>query len=139
MQARFKAVEVGTALPPDLPAVWADERRLAQVLLNLLLNAGDAMRGEGEVRIEARADGEQVEVTVADGGPGFAAGDLGRAFDPFFTTKDPGQGTGLGLAVCDGIMRSFGGDIAAENGARGGAVLRLRFRRAPGSAPPPAC
>ena len=135
VQARFKAVAVELAIPEDLPAVRADRHRLAQVLLNVLLNAGDAMGGGGSVRVAARTSGATVEVDVADDGPGIPAADLARVFDPFFTTKPPGHGTGLGLAVCHGLMESFGGDISAENAPAGGAVLRLRFRAASSAVP----
>jgi two-component system, NtrC family, sensor kinase len=128
VQARFRSVEVALDLPGDLPPVRADERRLGQVLLNLLMNAGDAMEGSGAVRIAARAEGEHVRVEVADGGPGILPEHLPRLFDPFFTTKPPGKGTGLGLAVCHGIVESLGGEIAAENGPSGGAVFSLRLR-----------
>jgi signal transduction histidine kinase len=127
MQPRFKGVVVERELPPDLPPIRADEGRLAQVLLNLLLNAGDAMAGAGAVRIAARADGEEVELAVADGGPGIPEGDLPRVFDPFFTTKPPGSGTGLGLSVSHGIVESLGGTIAAANAPGGGAVFRVRL------------
>lgn len=128
VQARFKHVAVELDLPAGLPRVVADEHHLAQVLLNLLLNAGDAVRGEGQVRVAARAAGGEVVLTVEDDGPGIAPEDLPRVFDPFFTTKEPGEGTGLGLAICHRLMESFGGAIAARNGARGGAVLELRLR-----------
>jgi C4-dicarboxylate-specific signal transduction histidine kinase len=132
VQVRFRDVAVEVALPPDLPPVVADPGRLAQVFLNLLLNAGDAMGGRGEVTVSARRDGARVEVRVADRGPGIPAPDLPRVFDPFFTTKPPGQGTGLGLAICHGIVESFGGEIAAESPPGGGAVLRLALRAAEG-------
>ena len=130
MQSRFRDVEVETALEPGLPRILADEHYLAQVLLNLLLNAGDAMGGEGRVRLSARAEGGQVVLQVQDNGPGIPEADVPRVFDPFFTTKDPGDGTGLGLAISHRIMESFGGDIAVRNGAAGGAVFTLRFRAA---------
>ncbi|HEX7623001.1 MAG TPA: ATP-binding protein [Anaeromyxobacteraceae bacterium] len=135
VQSRFKLVEVEVDLPPDLPPVLADEGHLGQVLLNLLLNAGDAMRGEGRVRIAAASEEGGVALTVADGGPGIAPGDLPHVFDPFFTTKDPGEGTGLGLALSHRIMESFGGEIVAGNAPAGGAVLALRFRVAGQAAP----
>ncbi len=130
VQARFREVDVEVDLDPGLGPVLADERRLSQVFLNLLLNAGDAMRGRGRVTVTAApAAGAGVEVRLADTGPGIAPEHLGRLFEPFFTTKEPGQGTGLGLAVCHGILASFGGAIAAGNGAAGGAELRLELRR----------
>jgi two-component system, NtrC family, sensor kinase len=136
LQPRFKSVEVELALADDLPLVLADERRLGQVFLNLLLNAGDAMAGQGEVRITAARGSDAVDVTIADRGPGIPEADRGRVFDPFFTTKEPGRGTGLGLAICHGIMASFGGGIAAGARTGGGAELTLTFREA--GAPPAA-
>ncbi|HEY6098410.1 MAG TPA: ATP-binding protein [Anaeromyxobacter sp.] len=141
VQSRFRDVKVALELPGDVPRALADEHGLAQVLVNLLLNAGDAMDGRGELRISARvvahrraADGPQgprrVLLTVADGGPGIAPQDLPKVFDPFFTTKEPGKGTGLGLAICHRIMESFGGEITAANGEAGGAVFTLVLREA---------
>ncbi|HZZ85681.1 MAG TPA: ATP-binding protein [Anaeromyxobacteraceae bacterium] len=135
VQARFREVEVACELASALPEVWADPRRIEQVLLNVLLNAGDATGGSGRVRVAARELDGSVLLSVADDGPGFAPADLPRLFDPFFTTKAPGQGTGLGLAVSDGLMRSMGGDISAANGAQGGAVITLAFRAASSPAP----
>ena len=129
VQPRFRGVAVADELPPGLPAVRADARRLSQVFLNLLLNAADAMGGAGLIRVNARREAEGIEVVVADEGPGVSPEALPRIFEPFFTTKAPGEGSGLGLAVCHGIMESFGGGIAVENGERG-AVFRLRFREA---------
>ncbi|HEX9305910.1 MAG TPA: ATP-binding protein [Anaeromyxobacter sp.] len=131
VQPRFRSVAVEVALPPTLPRVVADERRLSQVFLNLLLNAADAMGGAGRVSVGAALDGGAVVVSVADSGPGIAASDLPRVFEPFFTTKAGGQGTGLGLAISQGIVESFGGELSAANGAAGGAVLTLRLRPTP--------
>jgi C4-dicarboxylate-specific signal transduction histidine kinase len=128
VQPRFRDVQVELALPPELPRALADEHQLSQVLLNLLLNAGDAMGGAGRVRIRGRADGSRVWLAVEDDGPGVAPEDLPRIFDPFFTTKDPGRGTGLGLAISHRIMESFGGEIRARQGTARGAVLELEFR-----------
>ncbi len=138
VQARFRDVRVTLDLPPGLPRVLADEHGLAQVLLNLLLNAGDAMGGQGALRISARAvDGARVLLDVSDGGPGISPEDLPRIFDPFFTTKEPGKGTGLGLAISHRIVESFGGEIAAANGPAGGAVFTVAFRESAGSGPGP--
>jgi two-component system, NtrC family, sensor kinase len=135
MQPRVRGVEVDLAVEDGLPPAHADERRLGQVLLNLLLNAADAMGGQGTVRLRAAAidGGDRIELAIADEGPGIPEAILPRIFDPFFTTKEPGQGTGLGLAVCHGILQSFGGEIVAENAPGGGAVVRLRIPAAPPS------
>jgi C4-dicarboxylate-specific signal transduction histidine kinase len=138
VQARFREVAVEVDLA-RVPPVLADERRLAQVFLNLFLNAGDAMCGRGRVTVSARPvsapSGPRVEVRVEDTGPGIAKEHLGRVFEPFFTTKEPGQGTGLGLAVCHGIVTSFGGDISAAAGPGGGAAFRIELRAAPAEDP----
>jgi C4-dicarboxylate-specific signal transduction histidine kinase len=129
VQPRFRNVTAVIALPAELPPARAEARRLAQVFLNLLLNAADAMGGEGELRITGCLRGDALEVAVADEGPGIASEALPRLFEPFYTTKAPGEGSGLGLAVCHGILESFGGTIRAENAARG-AVFTLRLPRA---------
>ncbi|MEY2668935.1 MAG: hypothetical protein RJA59_1573 [Pseudomonadota bacterium] len=130
VQSRFKGAEVALDLSPDLPPVLADERHLAQVVLNLLLNAGDAMQGQGRVTLAAAHRAGQVELTISDTGPGIAAEDLPRIFDPFFTTKDPGQGSGLGLAICHSIVESMGGTIDAASPPGGGAAFVVRLRAA---------
>jgi signal transduction histidine kinase len=132
VQARFRSVEVEVALPPSLPPVVGDERRLAQVFLNLLLNAGDAMAGAGRILIEAAPGAGRVAVRVADSGPGIAPGDLPRVFEPFFTTKGAGRGTGLGLAISQGIVESFGGELLAANAPAGGAVFTVVLPAAAG-------
>jgi C4-dicarboxylate-specific signal transduction histidine kinase len=128
MQVRWREVTLQVDLPADLPPVRADERRLSQVFLNLLLNAGDAMSGAGEVRVTGRRRDGQVVVEVEDSGPGFRPEARLRLFDPFFTTKEPGQGTGLGLSVCHGLMASFGGTIEADEAPGGGARFTLGLR-----------
>ncbi len=131
VQGRFREVALELDLPADLPPVRADERRLAQVFLNLLLNAGDAMAGAGRVRVTGRLRQGQVIVEVEDGGPGLAPEARLKLFDPFFTTKEPGQGTGLGLSVCHGLMASFGGSIEAGEAPGGGARFTLRLAAEP--------
>jgi signal transduction histidine kinase len=130
VQSRFKEVEVVLDLPADLPPVLADERHLSQVILNLLLNAGDAMQGKGRVEVSASRRIDEVELTVSDTGPGISAEDLPRIFDPFFTTKEPGQGSGLGLSICHSIVESMGGAIDASSPPGGGAAFVVRLRAA---------
>jgi two-component system, NtrC family, sensor kinase len=127
VQPRFREVEVALDLPAGLPALRGDAHQLGQVLLNVLLNAGDAMRGRGRVEIAARPLEGTVELAVADQGPGIRPEHLPRVFDPFFTTKEPGQGTGLGLAISYRIVEQHGGVLSVENRPRGGAVFRLRL------------
>jgi signal transduction histidine kinase len=130
VQPRLRDVAIHVDLPADLPAVVAEERHLAQVVLNLLLNAGDAMAGKGSVRLTGRRDGGAVLLAVSDTGPGIPAADLARIFDPFFTTKEPGQGSGLGLAICHSLTEAFGGSIDARSPAGEGATFVLRLRAA---------
>ena len=136
VQPRFRAVQAVVAVPPDLPPVRGEEGRLVQVLLNLLLNAGDAMGGDGRVEVLARADGpDVVEIAVADRGPGILPQHLPRLFEPFFSTKEPGEGTGLGLATSQRMVEEMDGTLSAANGPSGGAVFRVRLRRAGAGGP----
>ena len=136
VQPRFKRVEVVVDVAPGVPPVVADEHHLAQVFLNLFLNAGDATDGTGHVAVEARRERHEVIVIVEDDGPGIAPEHLPHVFDPFFTTKDPGSGTGLGLAISHRIVESLGGGISASNRRSGGARFELRLRAAEDEAPP---
>jgi signal transduction histidine kinase len=94
-----------------LPPVRCAPQELQQVFLNLVLNAAQATRERGTIRISTRLDGQQAVVRVEDDGCGIAPEHLDRIFDPFFTTKPVGEGTGLGLGIAHGIVRSHGGEI----------------------------
>jgi C4-dicarboxylate-specific signal transduction histidine kinase len=98
-------------LPEDLPPARATIGRLTQVLLNLVVNAADAMEGEGTLVLSGRRADGRVVVAVSDAGPGVPAEHRDKIFDPFFTTKPPGAGTGLGLSVSLAIAESFGGTL----------------------------
>jgi len=110
------------------PRVLGDEARLSQVVINLLVNAAQALSPEAVPRnlvtISVRAQGDRAVIDVADNGPGVPVEIRDRIFDPFFTTKPVGVGTGLGLAVCHGIVASMGGTLTLENPAEGGARFR---------------
>ncbi len=113
-----RGVEVVRSYEEAAP-VLGDPERLQQLFLNLFLNAADAMPQGGELRVGLRpASAGEVEVCVADTGAGIAAGDLPNIFDPFFTSKPAGEGSGLGLAVAQGIVADHGGtiDVASEVG-----------------------
>jgi PAS domain S-box-containing protein len=114
----------------DLPPVLANEARLGQVFLNLLLNAAQALperqSEQNEVRVTTSAgEGDRVIVDVSDTGPGIPEAVLDRIFDPYFTTKPLGVGTGLGLAIGRSIVTSLGGSITAANSPGGGATFRV--------------
>ncbi|ADH87062.1 ATP-binding protein [Desulfurivibrio alkaliphilus] len=106
-------IEVEKKYTPGLPAIAADPDQLAQVLLNLINNARDAMRGRPTRRLSltTRRVEQGVGLTVSDTGWGIAPEHLHKIFDPFFTTKDPGSGTGMGLAVVYSIVEGMGGMI----------------------------
>ncbi|MCE0462828.1 sensor histidine kinase [Pseudomonas uvaldensis] len=124
----------------DLPAatLWveAGETRLRQVLGNLLANALDALTEKGPPRklwLSAQATETGVILYIRDNGPGFCMEALGRASEPFYTTKTRTQGLGLGLAICETLMRAFGGELSFANHKEGGALITLKLRAgAPG-------
>jgi two-component system NtrC family sensor kinase len=108
---------------PDLPQVMAVSDQIQQVLLNLVLNAMEAMPGGGNLLITTRASKDEVEILVEDSGPGIAPQDRERIFEPFVSTKD--GGTGLGLAVSYGIISAHGGSLGIVEGAGTGACFRV--------------
>ncbi|HEY2433028.1 MAG TPA: ATP-binding protein [Vicinamibacterales bacterium] len=116
---RLNAVELETECQPALPPVLGDGGQLQQALLNLVLNAEQAMRSRPlrRLRVAARhvREADAVELSIADTGHGIADENLRRIFDPFFTTREVGQGTGLGLSICYGIIRDHGGQIAVDS------------------------
>jgi len=129
----------------EVPAVIADASQLEQVLVNLLMNAAQALLPEtaaaNEIAVSAHLEGSgDVVIEVRDNGVGIAEENLERVFDPFFTTREVGQGTGLGLSISRGIVERFGGRIEIESELGRGTVVRVRLRRAAlvaEAAPPP--
>jgi signal transduction histidine kinase len=123
----FKRLRITTDFDAGLPQIPADADQLQQVFLNLLLNARDAMPEGGELRVRSFFDETAAEavVEVSDDGHGIAPEVLPRVFDPFFTTKGVGRGTGLGLAVCYGIVTAHGGRITVESDAGHGTTVRV--------------
>jgi signal transduction histidine kinase len=120
-QKAMRDVELELSVPDGLPAVALSAEQLMQLVLNLLLNAVDALDGGGRVRVAATRTGQGVQLVVEDNGPGVAAEVRGRLFEPFVTTKEIGKGTGLGLAVCRGLVEAVGGTIALDVEYQGGA------------------
>jgi PAS domain S-box-containing protein len=119
-------IEVTTELTPDLPLTIADAGQLQQVFLNLIVNAETEMklaRGSGKLTVKTQQVDDVLRISFKDDGPGIAEENLEKIFDPFFTTRQVGQGTGLGLSVCYGIVSQHGGRIYAESKPGKGAIF----------------
>jgi signal transduction histidine kinase len=134
IDARLYKQKVGLteAVAPDLPPINADAQQLEQVLVNLYLNALDAMLAGGHLTVGAQLDGtgdlaNAVVITVADTGHGISAENLPRIFDPFFTTKSDWTGIGMGLAVVHKTIEDHGGSIEVESDVDKGTTFVLTF------------
>ena len=135
--AALQQVEIVTELDPDLPQVWGDADLMKQVLLNVLVNAEQAIDGPGRIVVQSRrhlagmateagsGSAPMVEIVVTDSGCGIPEANLKRIFDPFFTSKEVGKGTGLGLSVSYGIIKSHGGEIKVESVVGSGTTFRV--------------
>ncbi len=143
---RSSGVTIETAFAPGLPQVWGDADQMGQVVLNLVINAEQAVRfrpGIRLIRIGGVAEQGTVRLDVSDNGPGIPAADRDRVFDPFYTTKPDGIGTGLGLSICRRIVEAHGGRIEIGDSPEGGARILVTLPdaasvdEAPLSAEPP--
>jgi two-component system, NtrC family, sensor kinase len=122
----------------DVPLVQANASQLGQVVLNLILNAANALpdgrAADNQITVSTRAlndgEGERVEIAVADTGCGIPADRLSRIFDPFYTTREIGQGMGIGLAICHNIVTAFGGTIDISSQVGKGTTVRVALPRA---------
>jgi signal transduction histidine kinase len=124
-EAQRVGVAIHTAFDPQLPRIWMDSHRMRQVILNLALNAVEAMPGGGSLRISTHGDDEAVYLTVEDDGPGIPDGIRERIFEPFVTSKE--RGTGLGLAVVHGWVTRQGGSIEVHSELGSGTRFEMRF------------
>ncbi len=120
--ASLQQIELTTQLAPDLPPIWGDADLIKQVVLNLLVNAQQAIEGHGRVTVTTsqslsagEAGSAMVDISVQDTGCGIPEANLRRIFDPFFTSKEVGKGTGLGLSVSYGIVQAHGGRISVQS------------------------
>jgi signal transduction histidine kinase len=109
----------------EVGVVVGRPRQLVQVLVNLLVNAGQATPQGGLVRLTARRQGDRVRVEVRDTGTGMSEETKRHLFEPFFTTKPSGEGTGLGLFICKSIVESFDGTITVDSRPGAGTTFRL--------------
>lgn len=126
-QSAGLGVVVEWEIGPEADTVRANRDQLELALVNLVVNARDAMNGSGRVRINSCLADGRVELTVSDDGPGVPEALKTRLFEPFFTTKPLGKGTGLGLAQVAGAIRQAGGSVRIEDPAEGGAAFVLTF------------
>jgi PAS domain S-box-containing protein len=137
-------IELSTRVAPDLWSIFADPTRVEQVIMNLVVNARDAMPSGGRLTVEAEnvtladpavaaengvAPGAYVGMTVSDTGCGMDADTMARIFEPFFSTKEVGKGTGLGLAMVYGILKQSGGNVTVKSEPGKGASFRVLFAR----------
>jgi signal transduction histidine kinase len=135
-----EGVHVALDLAPDLRAVEADPSQIGQVLLNLAVNARDAMAGDGTLTIATRNEGDDAVLEVTDNGSGMDDQTRLRLFEPFFTTKVIGEGTGLGLSTVYGIVTQSGGSIDVRSSPGNGATFLVRLpatKAAPQEEPAP--
>jgi len=136
------SIEINFEIDENAPAIQMDPVQLNQILMNLCINARDAMNGKGNIDIRLSSsrevneecilcikqiEGDWVELSITDTGSGIKPDILNRIFDPFYTTKEVGKGTGMGLSVIRGIMLSHGGHIIVETEIGKGSTFRLLF------------
>lgn len=126
-QAPFHNIQLVTDLESNLPSVVLDPSQIERVFLNLIINAADAMDGNGRLIITTRhnRNKESIEIRVQDTGHGISAENMPKIFDPFFTTKETGHGVGLGLAISYGIVQEHGGSITVESELEKGATFTV--------------
>ncbi len=128
-QTLFHNIEIKKELSSSLPPVPVDIQQINHIFMNIILNAAQAMEGEGVLSIKSYTTHEKdwITIEVADSGPGIPNSILPHIFDPFFTTKDEGEGTGLGLSLVYGIVENHGGRITAKNNPDKGAVFTIEL------------
>jgi PAS domain S-box-containing protein len=131
--SNLESIEIKTDFAPELPLARIDEKKIKQVLINLLMNAIHAVEREGTITIATgvHAANGRIAVEVSDTGHGIAKENLSRIFDPFFTTKPTGEGTGLGLSVSYGIIKGHGGNISVKSEPSQGAAFTLTLPVSP--------
>ncbi len=128
-QALFHNIRIVKELDPSLPLVHGNASQLKQVFMNIIVNAAEAMHGNGTLTIKTSFSSDENKVTIefTDTGEGIPEENLSRIFDPFFTTKDVGKGTGLGLATSFGIIEEHGGRINVKSKVGEGATFSIEL------------
>lgn len=128
-QALMHNVQVTTQLYENLPSVVIDPSQVQRVFINMIVNAAEAMNGNGQLCVSTKHDleRESIEITFSDTGSGISEENLEKIFDPFFTTKETGHGVGLGLAISYGIIKEHGGTISVESEVGKGTTFIIRL------------
>ena len=127
-KASYTGISINTHLDENIPLIYGSQTEIQQVLLNLINNALYALKKKGgKIDITTRLAGRYVLVIVEDDGPGIPQANLGRIFDPFFTTKPVGEGNGLGLSICFGIIQRMGGYINVHSTVDVGTRFEIRI------------
>jgi two-component system NtrC family sensor kinase len=128
-QALFLNIEIIKNFQEDLPMMVVDASQIERVIMNMVINAAEAMEGEGVLILTTRStlDKTRVELEFRDTGPGISEENIEKIFDPFFTTKDVGHGTGLGLAISYGVVKAHQGTISVESTLGEGTTFTVRL------------
>jgi two-component system NtrC family sensor kinase len=127
-QARFQNIKIVKEFKIDIPLLFIDADQILQVFMNIVINAADAMSGDGgTLTIKTNMKDGIAEVSFTDTGCGMPKEHLSKLFAPFFTTKETGKGTGLGLAISYGIIQSHNGEIEVESEVGKGSTFRIKL------------
>jgi PAS domain S-box-containing protein len=124
---RVKQVQFETKLDPDLPKINIVPDQVLQVFINILINALDAIEGNGRIDVKSYHDKENIYIEIIDNGCGMDKETISKIFDPFFSTKEVGKGTGLGLSVSYGIIKKFKGDILVQSEVNNGSTFIVKL------------
>ncbi|MCJ7618082.1 MAG: ATP-binding protein, partial [Desulfobacterales bacterium] len=130
-QLKLREIEVQLDLDDNIPHIMADNNKLEQVFINLVVNARDAIEEKGKpggkVSVRSFFEKGQVKVSVSDTGTGIPEDIIDKIFEPFFTTKEVGKGTGLGMSISYGIIKDYGGTIKVKSQVGLGTSFELEF------------
>jgi two-component system NtrC family sensor kinase len=128
-QALMHNIQIITHLDNDLPSIVIDPSQVQRVFINMIVNAAEAMNGNGQLTMTTRRDQARgcIEIVFSDTGMGISQENLEKIFDPFFTTKETGHGVGLGLAISYGIIKEHGGTVSVESEVGKGTTFIVRL------------